>query len=221
MAVIAALLLLRGEFTPPSFGVSGFYRADSVQEWANRPISYAPQSTCQSCHQDKVRALNQAGKRGTSCQACHGPGQAHIAQGDEPIVDVSRELCALCHEELISRPNTQPQVDLATHGGQARCISCHDPHSPGLGGKAPKIPHTLEGRTDCLTCHGPGELKPFPSNHAGRTNNVCGSCHKGSQPTSGGSVQNLGPSALSGSPDNAALTATATSRQVAQIPQAR
>lgn len=45
----------------------------------------------------------------------------------------------------------------------------------------PQIPHTLEGRIGrCLECHGPGGLKPVPADHAGRTNDMCLSCH---QPT--------------------------------------
>ena len=42
----------------------------------------------------------------------------------------------------------------------------------------PAIPHTLEGRADCLLCHKAGGLKPFPANHAGRTNDMCQGCHK-------------------------------------------
>ncbi len=40
------------------------------------------------------------------------------------------------------------------------------------------IPHTLEGRDNCLTCHGKDAFKPFPSDHAGRTNNTCTTCHQ-------------------------------------------
>jgi hypothetical protein len=41
----------------------------------------------------------------------------------------------------------------------------------------PAIPHTLEGRSACLTCHGPGKLKPVPADHEGRTEAVCTGCH--------------------------------------------
>ncbi len=44
----------------------------------------------------------------------------------------------------------------------------------------PQVPHTLEGRADCLACHqtGVGETPKIPADHSGRTNNVCLSCHK-------------------------------------------
>jgi hypothetical protein len=42
----------------------------------------------------------------------------------------------------------------------------------------PSIPHTLTGRTDCNLCHGPSGTKPYPADHAGRTNDTCTNCHK-------------------------------------------
>jgi len=43
----------------------------------------------------------------------------------------------------------------------------------------PNIPHTLTGRSECLSCHGtPGSGAPqVPSDHAGRTNDMCLGCH--------------------------------------------
>ncbi|MBI5500965.1 MAG: hypothetical protein HY907_12035 [Deltaproteobacteria bacterium] len=41
----------------------------------------------------------------------------------------------------------------------------------------PAIPHTLEGRAACLTCHGEGKLKPAPADHAGRADATCTGCH--------------------------------------------
>lgn len=46
-------------------------------------------------------------------------------------------------------------------------------------GSIPTIPHTLEGRDDCLLCHAPDSVvKPAPADHAGRTNESCQACHK-------------------------------------------
>ncbi len=44
----------------------------------------------------------------------------------------------------------------------------------------PPIPHPLEGREDCLSCHETGaEGAPqYPDNHAGRTNDMCTMCHE-------------------------------------------
>lgn len=42
----------------------------------------------------------------------------------------------------------------------------------------PKIPHTLDGRDNCLACHGPGGLKPVRASHAGRNVATCRGCHQ-------------------------------------------
>ena len=47
----------------------------------------------------------------------------------------------------------------------------------------PYIPHTAEGRADCLACHGSRVLWPVPPSHAGRENSTCVACH---QPLPGG-----------------------------------
>ena len=39
------------------------------------------------------------------------------------------------------------------------------------------IPHSLEGRAACLTCHGPAGRRPFPRDHIGRPGVACLSCH--------------------------------------------
>ncbi|MBI5501990.1 MAG: hypothetical protein HY907_17230 [Deltaproteobacteria bacterium] len=46
-------------------------------------------------------------------------------------------------------------------------------------GGAPRIPHTVTGRTDCLGCHGSGGggAPQVPADHAGRSNAVCLDCH--------------------------------------------
>lgn len=44
----------------------------------------------------------------------------------------------------------------------------------------PLIPHTLDGRTDCLMCHGEGiaGAPQIPPDHEGRTNAMCSACHQ-------------------------------------------
>jgi len=44
---------------------------------------------------------------------------------------------------------------------------------------APSIPHTLEGRAGCITCHGQNAVKPFPNWHQkdGFGNDACAGCH--------------------------------------------
>ena len=39
------------------------------------------------------------------------------------------------------------------------------------------IPHTLEGRQDCLLCHAEDKPLPFPADHVGRPSSACLVCH--------------------------------------------
>ena len=48
------------------------------------------------------------------------------------------------------------------------------------GTGAPAIPHMVEGRQDCLSCHAQGEqgAPKIPADHTGLPNNRCQACHK-------------------------------------------
>ena len=175
--LIAGLLLFNLIPVPAFFERYGFYRGgDNVEEWSSQPIHYVGSTSCNDCHQDEYTAWGES-KHGTvSCEACHGPAKAHLNVSTSLIVDTSREFCGLCHASLLSRPNDFPQVDVEKHGGQLECITCHNAHDPGVVAP-PEIPHTLEGRTDCLLCHQVGGLKPFPEDHTGHSIDTCLSCH--------------------------------------------
>ena len=47
------------------------------------------------------------------------------------------------------------------------------------GAGAPAIPHPVEGRQDCLSCHAQGvqEAPKIPADHTGLPNNRCQACH--------------------------------------------
>ncbi len=122
-----------------------------------------------------------ADHRTVSCENCHGPAREHLETGARPVVDTSRELCGTCHAKLVSRPSDFPQVDMEEMGGQADCITCHDPHDPRAG-MPPQVPHALEERTDCQLCHNPQKHEPWvepppqaPHTLEGRTE--CLLCH--------------------------------------------
>ncbi len=52
--------------------------------------------------------------------------------------------------------------------------------SLALSACGPAVPHSLEGRSDCLSCHGQNGVKPYPEWHAerGLGNDVCVKCHE-------------------------------------------
>ncbi len=51
------------------------------------------------------------------------------------------------------------------------------PEEPSSGQAATML-HSTQGRENCLMCHDEGKTKPFPSDHAGRQNDSCLTCHK-------------------------------------------
>jgi len=48
-----------------------------------------------------------------------------------------------------------------------------------LAFRAPSIPHPIEGKQKCVTCHAAKAIKPFPAWHEkrGYTNDDCSDCH--------------------------------------------
>ena len=165
-------LLIEYGFHPKNSG-------ENKEAWASLPIMYVGSYVCLDCHQDKYNMWEKSNHSTISCENCHGPALAHLETGASPVVDTSREFCGLCHTELVSRPSEFPQVDMEEMGGQAECITCHDPRHPRAG-MPHQVPHSLGGRTECLSCHSlyePGVPPPpqVPHSLEGRTE--CLSCH--------------------------------------------
>jgi hypothetical protein len=59
--------------------------------------------------------------------------------------------------------------------------------SPEPTSNIPRIPHPLEGRDDCLACHGTGlaGAPRVPASHVGRTSETCRLCHQPAGPAAG------------------------------------
>lgn len=105
------------------------------------------------------------------CLACHGTGIAGAPK--LPATHEGRALgtCRLCHEPgAVVEPTTAPNKPTA------EAVS-----------DIPKIPHPLEGRADCLACHGAGigGAPKLTSSHAGRTSDTCLTCHQSAAPPEG------------------------------------
>ncbi len=47
-------------------------------------------------------------------------------------------------------------------------------------GCAPAVPHAIEERKDCISCHAQNGVKPYPEWHATKQygNDQCANCHK-------------------------------------------
>lgn len=118
-----------------------------------------------------------------NCVECHIPAAGGTAPGQPPVIPhtlVGRDDCVACHETGVAGAPVFP----TDHAGRTSdmCQACHHPTSgeaaPAPAGP-PAIPHTLDGRDDCVACHekGVGGAPAFPADHAGRTSDMCQGCH--------------------------------------------
>jgi hypothetical protein len=83
------------------------------------------------------------------CLACHETGAAGATQIPEDHAGRTNEMCQACHQpaEAAQEPSPEPTSEaVATTETPAPEVA------PVGGGPAP-IPHTLEGRENCLECH--------------------------------------------------------------------
>jgi hypothetical protein len=154
---------------------------------------------CLVCHgpgQVKPFPADHQGRTKESCQGCHHPSataaptsQATAAATAAAIPLIphpieGREDCLACHDPA------QVKLFPADHEGRTKesCLGCHQPGATAAptsqataaatAATIPAIPHPIEGRDDCLVCHGPGQVKPFPADHQGRTKESCQGCHQ-------------------------------------------
>ncbi|MBI5486865.1 MAG: cytochrome c3 family protein [Deltaproteobacteria bacterium] len=144
-------------------------------------------SMCTGCHQPGASpAVADAGPSPADA------GGAPPPSGGPPSIPHTlegRSQCTACH-------SSGPMAFPADHAGRtdSMCTGCHQPGASPTGADAgaadagageaappsggpPAVPHTLEGRDQCTVCHGEGGLRPMPGDHAGRTDDMCLTCH--------------------------------------------
>lgn len=142
--VLVAFHIVRTLFTPGSFGRYGRYRADNVVEQMERPVRHGESASCSQCHDEKMAQLREGSHSTVQCESCHAPLPTHI-KDNEKIAPMPQNrsfaFCLRCHERLEARPSGFPQIDVQEHLQKASmemspdvCVSCHDPHSPEIGG---------------------------------------------------------------------------------------
>jgi hypothetical protein len=128
------------------------------------------------------------------CLGCHGANEDFAEEHQNP----TNETCTTCHPigdrtglPAVPHPTTGREECLTCHAaGQIKpfpgdhpfqtnqvCLNCH-PVRVAAAAAIPDVPHPTEGREDCLACHGPGQVKPFPADHEGRGNESCLGCHE-------------------------------------------
>lgn len=151
---------------------------------------------CFSCHSTGVPQVNAQGRiepaeAGVNCEACHGPGQAHVAAGgakykiDNPgqyRAAQRVEQCGACHRQPGTATNWadpwnvrhQPVYLVESRcflksEEKLNCQTCHDPHAKlqraGYDEKCaschPSAKHKAAVKGSCTGCHMP-VVKPVP-----------------------------------------------------------
>lgn len=155
------------------------------------PSLYVGADTCKTCHEEIGKtydhgphwktALNHRGPQYLGCEACHGPGKAHVESGGDitKIVrfkSLSREesskRCLECHEFGEEHANFLRSEHLKNNVG---CIDCHSAHHP----KVERALLTMAQPMLCYGCH--AEVKPqFSKPFHHRVNEgliTCSNCH--------------------------------------------
>ncbi len=110
----------------------------------------------------------------TNCLTCHGAAGVIPAPESHAAFDITQ--CTQCHQ---APPTEQPTPASAspTPAPDATNLPTQPPPESG----PPAIPHPVEDRADCVLCHGENGVKPFPTDHAGRTSDTCQMCHQPGQ----------------------------------------
>jgi hypothetical protein len=152
----------------------------SLEGALGRPMSEEATQGCFSCHSTAAVSGSrlQLGRLtpGVGCEACHGPGEKHVAavkSGDfkDPQIfnpkrldalDLSQEFCGSCHQSFdrvmllpdqggINNIRFQPYRIFNSRGHvmndrRISCVGCHDPHD-----KLEHEPSFYDSK--CFACH--------------------------------------------------------------------
>jgi len=158
-------LVVRWFVIPDSFYRFGHFRANSVVEIAAKEPVFQGSEYCSTCHTDRHAQWSASNHKSVNCETCHGAAKDHPANGKLPIPADTVALCALCHEAMPGRPQTQPQVVVASHAGDKACNACHNAHAPKIAAGPVKIEGDVAaGRklatAECSSCHGAKGISP-------------------------------------------------------------
>lgn len=110
--------------------------------------------TCETCHAEKVAAVDSAAYPhavASECATCHSP---HSSDRQHLLKDDVNELCSGCHDGFqLNHPVGRHPVryrTVASTGAEISCASCHNPH----GSSHPKLLVASNKAAEiCAQCH--------------------------------------------------------------------
>ncbi len=182
LLALGMLMILRIATSQASVPLIGLVREDYALQLASTQPRIGTPTDCVKCHSDIDLQWSRSAHTSQTCESCHGAGDRHIAYG--AVLPPAGEMCVTCHAQIPGRPSYFPTIEEVDHFPQQACTSCHNPHAPAAA--FPLIPHNVQGREDCLACHGNGVPGAgLPPNHVDRPVEVCLGCHRpenGSKP---------------------------------------
>ncbi len=188
LVVVTAMLLVGGGV---AHAASQDKAANPSPQGTVDASQYVGSDTCKTCHEDvfkqfqasphfKTTTVEKWGPDRHGCEACHGPGKAHVDAGGDTTKIInpknlsaadSSKRCMTCHMGQ-EHANFTRSVHLTNDVG---CLSCHDPHH--AQDKINLLTKTQP--TLCYGCHGAAKAdfsKPF--HHRVNEGLVqCSDCH--------------------------------------------
>lgn len=126
------------------------------QAFKGNPADYVGQKACRTCHKEIFTSwdksphwkttLTHKGPEWQGCEACHGPGKAHVDAMEDAAGDPAKEKAALEKNQIFNFKGV-PASEISQ-----RCLSCHvygEEHS-----NFARQSHSTNN-VSCIDCHSP------------------------------------------------------------------
>ncbi len=177
--LIIGLLLLAGALGQNQPAQQTPAQQTDKQQAATEPPTKVGNETCLTCH-DIAADFSHNPHAKQECEACHGPGSAHVdSGGDDKSIGFKSHPPKWANQQCLACHGDNPDVSdffKAAHGRNGlSCISCHEIHPSGVRFSLLK---TKEVNL-CIGCHQTARadfLKPF--HHPVLEESMkCSNCH--------------------------------------------